>query len=68
MISEKKKRVPIIEEDKTKSYFKYYDKEMAQAPREKYAQVLKGPVDTKKALKFKDRNDLFKPGVISQVN
>jgi hypothetical protein len=55
-------RVPVTEQDKLKSYYKYYDLDMVPAPQEKYDFVLSGPVDPKRALKFKDRNDLFKPG------
>ncbi|MCM8711220.1 phloretin hydrolase [Clostridium sp. SYSU_GA19001] len=57
-------KVPVTEQDRLKSYFKYYNMDMVPAPKEKYDLVLKGPVDPKKALKFKDRNDLFKPGYL----
>lgn len=57
-------KVPVTEQDKLKSYFKYYNEEMTQAPKERYGQVLQGPVDPKRALKFQDRNDLFKPGYL----
>lgn len=57
-------RVPVTEQDKLKSYFKYYDAPMVDAPRERYELVLGGPVDPSKALKFKDRNELFKPGYL----
>lgn len=57
-------RVPVTEQDKTKSYYKYYLEDMAPAAPEKYQQVLAGPMDPSKALKFQDRNDLFKPGYL----
>ena len=59
-----KAKVPVTEDDKKKSYYKYYNDEMVQASPERYAEILKGPVDPRKALKFQDRNDLFKPGYL----
>ncbi len=56
--------VPVTEQDKEKTYFKYFNEEMAEAPKEKYQEVLMGPVDPRRALKFKDRNDLFNPGYL----
>lgn len=58
------KRVQINESDKGKHYFKYYDMEMAKAPREKYEMVLKGPLDPKKVTRFSERNKLFEPGYL----
>lgn len=58
------KRVPITELDKTKSYFKYYDMEMAKAPEEKYEMVQKGQLDPSKVTRFSDRNRLFEPGYL----
>jgi phloretin hydrolase len=59
-----KGKVPVTEADQVKSYFKYYNESMVPAARERYEEVLKGPIDPRKALKFKDRNDLFKPGYL----
>lgn len=59
-------RVPVTEQDKLKSYFKYYHEEMAAAPKARYDEVLKGPIHPSKALKFQDRNDLFKPGYLEE--
>jgi phloretin hydrolase len=64
MAMPKQGKVPVTEQDTLKSYFKYYHDEMTPAPRERYEEVLRGPVDPRKALKFKDRNDLFKPGYL----
>lgn len=64
MEGRKNPKVPVSDADRQKRYFKYYNEEMAQAPPEKYAQVLAGPINPQKALKFKDRNDLFKPGYL----
>ena len=60
----KKSKVPVSEQDKLKSYYKYYLEDMVQAPPEKYIQALQGPIDPSKALKFSNRNDLFKPGYL----
>lgn len=64
MEQKKASRVPVTEQDKLKSYYKYYELEMTPAPKEKYEQVLKGAIDPSKALKIHDRNDLFKPGYL----
>ncbi|MPW24729.1 phloretin hydrolase [Alkalibaculum sp. M08DMB] len=57
-------KVPITEEDKNKSYFKYYEMEMATPPAEKYEEISKGPIAQSEALLIQDRNDLFKPGYL----
>ncbi len=59
-----KEKVPATEQDRQKSYFKYYEAPMAQAPRERYEEILRGPIDPRTALSFADRNDLFKPGYL----
>lgn len=61
-----KKRVPVTEEDKKKSYYKYYLNEMADAPPEHYQKVLNGPLNPSKALPAKDRNRLFEPGYFEE--
>lgn len=58
------KKVPITQEDKKKSYYKYYLEEMAQAPPEKYAKVLAGPINPANALPVHERNRLFDPGYL----
>jgi hypothetical protein len=58
------KKVPVTEQDKLKSYYKYYDLEMTPAPKEKYDLVLRGAIEPSKALRIQDRNDLFKPGYL----
>jgi phloretin hydrolase len=58
--------VPVTEEDKNKSYYKYYLEEMTDAPPEHYQKVLAGPIDPAKALPFKDRNRLFDPGYFEE--
>jgi len=57
-------KVPVTEHDKLKSYFKYYNEEMVKPTKERYEEVLIGPIDPRKALKFQDRNNLFKPGYL----
>lgn len=57
-------RVPVMEEDKLKSYFKYYNLEMEPAHDVFYDMVNKGQIDPALALKFEDRNDLFDSGYL----
>ena len=38
-----KKRVPVTEEEKQKSYYKYFEQDMAQPAREALAKMLQGP-------------------------
>jgi hypothetical protein len=57
------KKVPIQEADKAKSYYKYFNEDMVDAPKEKYQSVEK-PLDPRKATPFSRRNDLFKPGYL----
>jgi len=64
MMEQKKSKVPITEQEKAKSYFKYYELDMTPSPKEKVDQVLRGPIAPSKALKIHDRNDLFKPGYL----
>lgn len=59
-------RVPVTEEDKQKSYYKYFLEPMTPAPQEKYAKVLSGPLDPRKVLHFHDRNRLFEPGYLEE--
>ena len=61
-----KPKVPVSEEDKKKSYFKYYLQEMVQAPEEHYRKVLDGPIDPKQALPIQERNLLFEPGYFEE--
>lgn len=59
----KKPKVPVTEQDKLKSYYKYYLEDMVDAPKEKYDLVSK-PMDPSKALNIHDRNRLFEPGYL----
>lgn len=56
------KKVPIRNDDRNKSYFKYYAQACSVGPAEKYAEITSEPYDTASALRIQDRNDLFKPG------
>jgi len=60
------KLVPVTEEDKKKSYYKYYLEDMAQATPEHYQKVLSGPMDPAKALPVQERNRLFEPGYFEE--
>lgn len=59
-----KKRVPVTEEEKQKSYYKYFEQDMAQPAPEAYAKMLNGPLRPEQVLQFKDRNRLFEPGYL----
>ncbi len=61
-----KKLVPVTEEDKKKSYYKYYLEDMVDAPPEHYEKVLRGPIDPAKALPIQERNRLFEPGYFEE--
>lgn len=58
--------VPVSEEDKLRSYYKYYHRPMTPGAPEKFAKVLSGPISPMKALAFKDRNRLFEPGYLDE--
>lgn len=68
MMTAPKSKVPVTEQDRQKSYFKYYDEPLAPAAPEKYGQVLKGPVNPATALSIHDRNRLFEPGYLACEN
>lgn len=55
--------VPITEEERNSPLYKYYAREMVDAPAEKYASVAE-PMDPAKAQSALDMNDLFKPGYL----
>ena len=59
-----KKRVPVTEEEKQKSYYKYFEQDMAQPAQEALAKMLQGPLRPDQVLQFKDRNRLFEPGYL----
>ena len=59
-------KVPVSEEDKKKSYYKYYLEEMVDASPEHYEKVLRGPMDPTKALPAEERNRLFDPGYFEE--
>jgi hypothetical protein len=61
-----KKLVPVTEEDKKKSYYKFYLEDMVDAPPEHYEKVLRGPIDPAKALPIQERNRLFEPGYFEE--
>ncbi len=54
-------KVPLKEEDKKKSYYKYYEQDLAPFDPAKMEKMRKG-LTPDKALPFKDRNKLFDPG------
>lgn len=56
------KKVPVSMEDKQKSIYPYYLRDMAEPPAEKLARISEEPGDAADALCIEDRNRLFEPG------
>lgn len=56
------KKVPVSNDDRKKSYFKYYEDRVYCGEPEKYDMISKEPEDNAKALRIENRNDLFLPG------
>lgn len=57
-------KVPVNNDDKLKSYYKYYLEDVYNGPDEAYARIDKGPGDNADALLIQNRNDLFNPGYL----
>ena len=55
------KKVPANNEDKKRSYFKYYLQDCAAGDPERHRKIDQGPGDNAAALRIQDRNDLFLP-------
>lgn len=55
-------KVPVTNDDRKKSYFKYYAQDIYGGEKEKYDRITKDPLDNSLALRIEDRNELFKPG------
>lgn len=55
-------KVPVSNEDRKKSYFKYYEAPVQDGSREKYDMINETPNSNSTALKIENRNDLFLPG------
>jgi len=56
------KKVPVTNEDRKKSYFKYYAEDIYKGEQEKYDRISGQPFDNTLALHIDGRNDLFKEG------
>ena len=56
------KKVPVTNQDREKSYFKYYAEDVYCGEPEKYDMISDHPEDNSKALHINNRNDLFLPG------
>lgn len=63
---EQKAKVPVTDEEKKRSIYKYYEKGLAPAPPEKMGKMARGPIDPSKALPFTERNRLFEPGYLEE--
>lgn len=60
------KHVPVTEEEKQRSIYKYFARDMAQAAPEKYGKMAAGPIAPDKVLPFQERNRLFEPGYFDE--
>ena len=56
------KKVPATNEDKKRSYYKYYLQDCSAGDPERHQLIDQGPCDNADALRIQNRNDLFKPG------
>lgn len=56
------KKVPVRNEDKLKSYYDFYTRDIYCGEQEKYDCITKEPLDNALALRIQNRNDLFKNG------
>lgn len=63
---DRKSLVPVTEEEKKFSYYKYFEQEMAPAPQEHYDLMLRGPISPDLALPVGERNRLFEPGYFEE--
>lgn len=57
-------KVPVNNNDKLKSYYKYYLEDVEYGPKEAYDRIEKGPGNNADALLIQNRNDLFKSGYL----
>ena len=53
------KKVPCTNEDKQKSFYKFYAQDIYAGEQEKYDRIPKESLDPKDALRIEDRNKLF---------
>ncbi len=60
------RRVPVTEEDKKKSYYHFFEREMTPPDPALMEKALKGPIDPKDALPLEDMNRLFEPGYMKE--
>jgi len=58
-------KVPVKEEDKIKSYYKYFEMPLAEQPRDKLKKLSEGQGNPADALKIENRNKLFDKGDLS---
>lgn len=59
-------KVPVTEEDKKKSYFKYYQNDLVSILPEKLDKIFSCPINFMEALPFNQRNRLFEPGYFNE--
>jgi len=63
----KKPKVQVTEEDKQKSYYKYYERELAQIDPEKAGKIFGPPMNPVGQLAFVDRAKILEPGFEDEI-
>ena len=63
----KKPKVQVTEEDKQKSYYKYYERELAQIDPEKAGKIFGPPMNPVGQLAFVDRAKILEPGFDDEI-
>lgn len=57
-------KVPVKNDDRMKSYFKYYAEDIYSGPKEKYDLITEEAGDNALAMHIDDRNQLFEEGYL----
>lgn len=60
------KRVPVSEEDRKKSYYPFFERELTPPDPSLVEKAEQGPIDPSKALKLTEINRLFEPGYMEE--
>ena len=63
----KKPKVQVTEEDKQKSYYKYYERELAEIAPEKAGKIFGPPMNPVGQLAFVDRAKILEPGFEDEI-
>jgi phloretin hydrolase len=57
-------KVPISDEERKSPYYKYFERDMVRPPAEKIRMLKYNPLTPETALRFEDKNDLFRDGYL----